>query len=219
MIGYQFSWNKEKTPMDCLTDPETGLRPDQKTPPAGLIGSWLTTGIEHTTLPPLKIWNEGVWMTEFVQEHPDIQVNTRGDERFNTWVTSGEGTPGNYAWRSFVLPDDEARDLNPKHPKMWPKVKTSWGGKESTTTIPCITRFRCQGCGHWFQNIDMKEHVELACPGQQPSRTTEWVIPCDSKCCESLDKMAECKPGFPVPKPAVPVGVEVVAGGGSETAS
>lgn len=133
LTGYMYSYSKEKNPYDFITNEATGRRPEMISPPSGFIFSSLEDGIEYSTIPPLPVWKDGVWLSDF--EDCDFggnhtSIRPKQSEEFDVWVTSGEGTPGNFVWRMYKLPMEMSRsilnrDLTPRHPMLWPtKMKT-----------------------------------------------------------------------------------------------
>lgn len=127
-------------------------------------------------------------------------------------MVDGEGTPGNYLWRSYLLPEDIATASQiPKHPADWPKPKnqtktgyysTSGGSqqKAKAPSLPFGVRFQCPGCGHWYKESDLAGHAQV-CP-KTDGGLSMWAIECSCPC-PSLDDTAKCKPGFPR-KPPTP---------------
>lgn len=63
--------------------------------------------------------------------------------------------------------------------------------------MPAKVRMRCGGCGHWWKMDDLKAHLEYCCPGVNGD-DSDWAFQCE--CCDTLDEVQECKPGFPRPK-------------------
>lgn len=223
LVGYHFSYAQEKNPYDFVTNPETGRRPTQAHPPSGHILHNLRFGISAATLPPLEIWKQGEWLAsmddnEFSSAFGNHTTVVDKRDEFSTWVTPGDGTPGNYKWRLYTLPDSVASNnldaqLRPKHPMMWTKALktgnqqklatgsgsgtsygTGWssGTSKPESKLPLGTRIRCTQCGHWFRVDDLQGHV-ACCP--QVNQFTDWAIGCE--CCASMDDTATVKPGFP----------------------
>jgi hypothetical protein len=181
----------------------------------------LEHSLQHVTIPPRSVWSEGYYLT--ASPVADGKTEYEADRDFRTWVVPGEGTPGNFKERRYVLPEEIATSPDPKHPADWPKdiFKTSpytggWrGSKDGTVTqtktktqakktpvksappLPVGIRFRCPYCGHWYKEMDLAGHSKV-CPGTQEGEG-DWAIACE--CCESLDDTAKCKKGFPRPKP------------------
>lgn len=215
LVGYHFMYDNEKNPYDYITNPETGLRPGTNVKPTAVTVHYLNEdGVEGSTIPPLAIWKQGEWLSDMAPDVlPKTGVYPKEDCVFDTWVTSGEGTPGNMQYRMYVLPHEISRtNLQqgqiPKHPQMWPrKLKerpkwtgygsgwSSYGGtskKSSPDKLPYGIRIRCTKCGHWFQSDDLVTHVQC-CP--QVNEFTDWAIKCE--CCTSMDLTATVKEGFP----------------------
>lgn len=220
LVGYQFMYDQDKNPYDFVADPETGLRPNQKVVPHGFLWADLTKGISHVTLPPLQIWKEGRWLSDIDQsefsDYTHMYTYPKKGDEFDTWVCSGEGSPGNMVWRFYLLPDQISRHNLlagnlPKHPLMWPKAlkeepKTtslsspyrkddSWTSAwktEKTPAMPAGIRIRCTQCGHWYRMDDLTAHSQC-CPVLQGF--ADWAIKCE--CCDSLDDTATVKDGYP----------------------
>jgi hypothetical protein len=230
LVGFFFPYNsmagKEKdTPYTFLSDKETGLRPGEKQKPQGFVKVDLTRGIHGVTLPPLAVWKLGRWKDEL----SDVVKGKLGGAQldgFTSWIVSGEGTPSNYEFRVYTLPDDVAATELPKHPMMWtPKQKqgqtlkaassshrggygsgyqapaSGYGGsavskptQTPAATLPVGIRFRCPGCGHWWKESNLAPHTTSCCPGLNGG-DSDWAIQCE--CCETLDEVSTCKPGFP----------------------
>jgi len=124
LVGYQFQYEKTKTPLDFLDDVKRpGFRVGETLRKAtGAIKTDLTDGIEHATLPPLAIWRLGKWYDSLKPEHKAaVGLKIPQSEDRAAYVTPGEGTPGNYMMRVYLLPFEVQSDPNPKHPMMWPK--------------------------------------------------------------------------------------------------
>lgn len=209
--GAQY-WSKDKTPKDYMTGAD-GKRPGETKPPNGEMTSDLSYGsIQGVSLPPRSIWKEGKYL--------DGNWTKQSDKEYRTWVISGEGTPGNYLIRRYVLPSEIATDPNPDHPTDWPKGpgKGSATAKKTTTSAPSLPvgiRFRCPGCGHWYRESDLAGHAKV-CPGQEGG-SADWAIACE--CCDSLDDTAKCKQGFPRKKPEAPAEKKEVEDGGGAPAA
>lgn len=209
MNGYSGFYNT-LTPHDLRDDPETGRRRNgrdkdgnqllEMKEPNGVMRVSLEHGITGRVIPPVATWEKGSWLSEKKNEKllPDIKTM---HERWATWVVSGEGTPGNYLFRAYELPEDIARDEHPRHPSQWTKKQKegedpysySWG-KPKDPGLPTNLKIRCPGCGHWYSETDLKNHVTSACPGQQGG-STDWIIPCF--CCANPDVTATVKDGYP----------------------
>jgi hypothetical protein len=227
LIGYQFANSTGHTPYDYIVDEEVGRRRKGKAQdgewlyemnkPIGTVRIDLTKGVgSYVTLAPLATWDAGFWLSD-----DDADKDTRNEmliepgvpktDRWNTWVVDGEGTPMNYEYRLYLLPQKHAQSTTPMHPSKWSakEKETQWdkgysynGLGDSLTTksqgLPIGLRIRCQSCGHWYSESELKDHITSACPGTQGG-STEWIIPCD--CClpTQMDLMAVCKKGFPRP--------------------
>lgn len=213
--GAQY-WNRSAKPADYMTDKTTGLRKGEKEKPHGRSMTTLEHGIKHVTLPPRSVWVLGSYLLEWAQY--DVNSNDNDQDRdLRTWVTSGEGTPGNFEERHYVVPDEISGAAIPEHPADWKAsvfkkspfgyptdgTVTTKGGKKpaakAAPPLPVGIRFRDPNCGHWFREGDLAGHSKV-CPGTQGGES-DWAIACE--CCESLDDTAKCKPGFPRPKPPV----------------
>lgn len=107
----------------------------------------------------------------------------------------GGGSPG-----STWLPGGGRTIVAPPTP-VTPVVKAD--------PLPAGVRFRCGGCGHWFDESGFKAHVKV-CPQKDGGGFADWAIMCHKDCgCEviagqplgdkTLDHVATCKPGFPRP--------------------
>lgn len=250
-------------PYDFLTDEKTGMRPSETAAPHGaativLAVSQSTLIDKWTTLPPLRIWRQGFWLSEKIfdptfdyEEMPYSIVREIDDTikvgwpesgtpaaLYNYWVTTGEGTPGNYLWRVWEIPGALCNTLDaPKHPLMWDQKfkRGSWGGlgsgpaygghaqtkpaepeqpalpKPVKVTIPAGVRVRCAGCGHWWKIDDLAKHADV-CAGVETAGETDWAMMCDPLCgCGNLTDVAKCKPGFPRKKEDPPAAEETEA--------
>lgn len=237
MLGYQFvNATNGQTPENYKTDPETGLRPNEHSNPSGHSFSSLKNGLNYKTIPPLSVWDDGFWFDEWETKAPEehrkepVKCPSSFEER-NLWVCSGEGTPSNFTWRLFEVPDTIAAVVKPNHPMLWSKeLKLGVGNKSSdwqpwhtnskTTTppasnmpqpvkgsMPIGVRIRCDGCGHWFEERKLVDHIETTCPGLHEDQP--WGVMCASECgCVNLDQAMTCKPGFPRVKAAEPAAQE-----------
>ena len=224
LVGYFFpyaSGSEKDTPYAFLTDQATGMRPGQTQKPQGFVKVDLTHGVHGITLPPLAVWKLGRWMNELPNEIADKLKSAHLDE-FSSWIVSGEGTPSNYEFRVYVLPDDVAGADTPKHPMMWTQKQkagtrpatgsysggysgySSGGGYSGSpvskpkqapaASLPVGIRFRCPGCGHWWKESTLAPHTTSCCPGLNGGES-DWAILCE--CCLTLDEVSRCKPGFP----------------------
>lgn len=259
MVGFVFPHeaSDRTTPYDFVADPKTGIRPgvigQQK--PSGYSKVNLQDGIGQANLPPLAIWEDGMWVSEITgveeeQKFKTLLSTLPMSEQFDSWLVSGEGTPGNFAYRVYLVPKQISATVDPKHPLLWPEnlkrpkmqsIYTTpprsalpggtggWAhgghaGYESPTPVPkkpvakaapalpAGLRIRCPGCGHWWKESGLAAHVNNCCPGKQGFKTegvdqmvSDWAILCE--CCDTLDEVSTCKPGFPRPvaeKPATP---------------
>jgi hypothetical protein len=225
MVGYNFkdatypqsnAKYNGKTPKDYLSDPETGLRPNETSKPERIAKVYLDnsyTEPKERILPPLEIWHGGVWFEDLEEPIKKEMGYLQEGDKFATWVVSGEATPGNYAYRAYILPVEEAAHTKPRHPLMWPKKSKDSGWKSTTSTklpakekgmgLPFGLRIRCIGCGHWYNQNDVATHVNNCCPATN-GNDNDWAMEC--LCCESLDQTNKLKEGFPKkppePKPA-----------------
>lgn len=204
-------WIEDDVPGNYKTDPKTGLRPGEKTPPKGHVLIDLRKDTKNKILPTRKAWAAGEWK----------DLNAQDDD-YNTWVVDAEGTPGNFTQRHYLLPDKIAFHSQPPHPSVWlsrdfdaptysdksGSYSTPPGGSGYKGTVsygsalPAGVRFRCPGCGHWYRESDLKGHAEV-CPSKDPDPM--WAIDCECGNCQSLDDTIKMKPGFPRTPPAVAV--------------
>jgi len=228
--GYQFgSMYKTETPLDFMDSPETGLRPKSLgKKPEGFTTVDISNGIKDWhVIPPVAIWERGLW---FDSLKPEDRKGFRVDDWDvrQTYLVPGEGTPGNYAIRLYIVPTKIAEQQECKHPLQWTKFQrdqgdnkapslgmggsyTGWGGgytPAKTTTpvkpkpppMPSGIVMRCLGCGHWFDGeTKLAGHATHCCPG---SKNWEDERGADwvlpCKCCLTWDETAICKPGYPV---------------------
>ena len=196
-------------PKDFFTNKQTGLRPNEQKPPEGVMVLDLTTNNQQCNLPTVTIWEAGEWLVSMDDDEQELikkDAYLNGKSAMflhNVYVVSGEGTPGNYKWRAYRLPEEQAGYLEPKHPMDWPKKPGGLfpiGGTKTTTTtqsthkLPYGIRFVCPGCGHWYDEMDLASHVNNCCPGSEGEDVT-WALKCE--CCSSLDDTVKIKPGFP----------------------
>jgi hypothetical protein len=216
--GYQFGTGyADLTPIDFLTD-EKGFRPASPGfKPSGASNTDLSSGIESWhNIPPVEIWDKGRWFEDLTQEAKKTFAISRVDEHY-TWIVPGEGTPGNFLLRSYILPRTVASIETPPHPSVWTQTEKQKGNGKPTTTsktstyahwgtsqssqapaMPAGITFRCTGCGHWFDSeTKLASHATHCCPGSENwgEDGADWVIDC--KCCLTYDETAKCKPGYP----------------------
>jgi len=216
-----------RKPEDFLTDPATGMRSGEQTKPNGTIVIDLkhSKDLEHKTIVPFAVWDKGEWFQDLKPDIREMVTNVPEKDEFNTFVCSGEGTPGNYMFRCYVLPADIAGQAIPEHPTKWlpdkydwaknnTESRSGWGGGWSkkddksytSSSLPLGLKIRCLGCGHWYSERDLKDHVQNCCPAVN-GEDGDWAMAC--ACCESLDNTAKTKPGFPrkmkAPTPAAEV--------------
>jgi hypothetical protein len=225
---------KDISAYDFLTNPKTGLRQGQKDPPSGAISHSLERGLNSWhDIPPLWIWNKGEWLCDLYEEEKNffdpkdlpIHFQTKikeayakahgsgiPSELYPYWVTSGEGTAGNYLYRVYLLPNEIAGETRAKHPMLWKKaLKTpkslfedTYTKKSSTTpnvSLPFGVRIRCTGCGHWFKENDLPGHAQVCGKGEE----VDWAMMCCDECgCRTLDQASTPKPGFPRAKKEEP---------------
>lgn len=232
---------KDITAYDFLTDPKTGLRQGQKEPPKGAQVTGMDNGLSSwQDIVPLWIWNKGQWLSDLLKEGTGFDINDLPEyfrtkcrealkkadgkgipaDLFPYWVTSGEGSTGNYLYRVYKLPDEIAGNTYPKHPVLWPKhikrgtySSSSSGGlysggssyssssssKSSDSGLPIGVRIRCGGCGHWFKTSDLPGHAQVCGKGDE----ADWAMMCADECgCKTLDEASIPKPGFPRPSVA-----------------
>lgn len=117
--GYIFPI-KDKTPEDYMANPETGIRPGDQKQPWGVAKTDITKGIEGATIPGMAVWEAGKWCSDLSDKARGFFATVTEKEEWATWCVSGEGTPGNYAFRAYVLPKDLATSQFPRHPSQWP---------------------------------------------------------------------------------------------------
>lgn len=153
LIGFQFPGGmySNKTPFDYMPDKNTGLRLSSQNGPWGISVHSLRDGIEAAVIPPLAVWENGIWLTDiedFFQpvwdSHPYGTYDRRKNWDKRVWVTHGDYTPGEFVYRVYMLPDEVADyQIDPKHPMMWPtdlkkgsgnagfecKKSQTWGSK------------------------------------------------------------------------------------------
>lgn len=226
--GFVFigAWDKEKTPLDYLTDPKSGLRGNSMVKPRGWIAHDLTVGCENMVLPPVGVWNKGMWLSDMSKKNSEtFRAIIPEDKHFSAYLVAGEGTPGNYAVRIYLIPKGLQNEHSLTHPTLWSAFhqkgegqniyensqKLGWGGytkaetpkteAPKTTTakpLPVRLRIRCADCGHWWKMDDLGVHNEHCCPGKEGSEFSDWAILCE--CCDTLDEVSQVKPGFPRPK-------------------
>jgi hypothetical protein len=129
LIGYQFPNHSDSTPFDYAVNEKTGLMTKQKdsvhkdgSPLWGVKYQDLSEGIRSAMLPPLSIWKAGRWLEDIdTDDQPihDIEVTGWTQVESNIWLTSGEGSPGCYAFLAFFIPNEESDAIVPKHPMLW----------------------------------------------------------------------------------------------------
>jgi hypothetical protein len=221
--GYQFpSGFRKETPYDFLTN-EDGFRPSSPSAkPSGCSVVDLQKGIETWhNIPPVAVWGKGKWFESLKPENKASIGVSKKDEHF-CWIVPGEGTPGNFLLRAYLLPASIANIEDPDHPSIWTDEERkrgnlafksevsvsgygggwSYGGgggkKESELTLPVGITYRCVGCGHWFESeTKLAGHATHCCPGSDNwgEFGADWIIAC--KCCLTFDETAMCKPGYP----------------------
>jgi hypothetical protein len=233
LVGYMFSYSKEKNPYDFMNNPETGLRPEMVSPPKSFAYTKLDNGIEYATIPPLAIWKDGHWFNDMDDiDYGDTYaaMRPRKDEQYDVWVTSGEGTPGNLEWRMYLLPMEMSRanllaNHMPKHPMMWPKkIKEKRTAAYSKPT----TKGSGSSWDDWKGSSSTKKKDDIGLPMGTRIRCikcghwfrqddlpghvhccpsvnefSDWAIKCE--CCFSMDDTAKVKEGYPREMVAVPV--------------
>lgn len=229
LVGYQFQYDKEKTPYDFLDDPEReGFRLGETVRKAsGAVKTLLDNGIEHATLPPLAIWKLGMWYDELPFEAKQlIQYVNKTEERL-AYVTPGEGTPGNYLLRVYVLPKALEQEKNPKHPMMWAKglkEHKPWTMKKNSGWLDDD---RDYNHGYGFHQPTptkaaakpaaapaLPAGIRFRCPGcghwwKESTLAQHSNFCCPGReadegdwaimceCCATLDQVSTVKPGFP----------------------
>lgn len=215
-----------------MTDPDTGLRPDERNKPSGSAVVDMANGIrDWMIIPSVATWERGKWYLELDQKLRDSLHMVKAEVEWETWVVSGEGTPGNFLIRCYVVPNKVGQAQDPKHPSTWSKnlkekgdnkpkeLATPWRrpdengqymGFHQPTPVPAKPtppkppplpfgiRFRCRGCGHWWKESDLAPHSTHCCPGESGTEGSDWAILCE--CCDTLDEVSQCKPGFPLDK-------------------
>lgn len=227
MKGYQFGTQYAgKTPLDFM-DKEDGTRPGanqgygwptRDAKPSGCAVVDLTGGLKQWhVIPPVAIWKRGKWFDTLDKKVQDTIRVDAWDER-ETWVVSGQGTPGNYILRAYTVPVKVAEYQECAHPSHWSrKQKEEGDGKglvvstpaKSTPVsppkpppLPANIHFRCPGCGHWFgSETRYAGHSTHCCPGSanwDAEYGSDWVLECE--CCDTFHETAVCLPGFPRPK-------------------
>jgi len=172
--GAQY-FSRDHRPFQFMSGTD-GLRPNETREPHGTMYVDLSKGTSGRVIPPRFIWKEG-------------HFRGNSDRDFRIWVTSGEATPGNYEERHYELPTSIAAQSEPDHPEDWPKSlkdgassssssSWGWGGGSKRDSLPWGLRIRCPGCGHFFKENDLKDHVNSACPAKQGDMVM-WIIECE----------------------------------------
>jgi hypothetical protein len=228
--GYQYtSQHTSRTPLDFMDDADGNRNGSfgKPAPAKGVSTVDLSQGVKSWhVLPPVAIWNKGKWWDQLSDDtQKAIRVNP-ADER-EAWVVSGQGTPGEWLLRVYIVPIKVAEQQECKHPKFWTKKQREVGDDRPALTpvhtggygygalatpstpkapsppqLPSGIVMRCVGCGHWFDGeTKLAGHTTHCCPGSDNWGTegADWAIPC--KCCDDWDAVAVCKPGFPRAKP------------------
>jgi len=221
LVGFSFPYDKDRNPYDFIDPVPPQTRARER---SGSMLHDLTRGLSGVIIPPLLTWKEGDWWDDEIhgKKIPEHQWPVERD-RYDAFVVSGEGTPGDWVFRIYVLPEEVSRhDLEdnnlPKHPEMWPKALkdklkgqtassyssySSWSSGTTTTksSMPYGLRIVCVHCGHWFEADDISGHLQC-CPTVQGM--SDWALKCE--CCASMDDTVKVKPGFPrepiIPKEA-----------------
>jgi len=173
---------KDKTPLDFISDPVTGIRPGSyaKKEPTGVSNVDLSEGIRnYHIIPPFAVWEKGKWFDQLsLDTQASLSIVKPEDER-QTWVVAGEGTPGDFLIRTYKVPEKISEFQDAKHPANWTKLQKEkgdsknlydpisgyggWGyGTQQTKPkpvsppkpppLPSGITFRCVGCGHWFES-------------------------------------------------------------------
>lgn len=204
MDGAYFPGYPDKSVSDYVSKAD-GLRPGQTKEPFGEVLVDLSNGIAGRVIPPKWAWDLGEWKTD----------QTKSAD-WDIWSVTGEGSPGNYLRRQFRVPTEEASKPKPRHPSQWPKSlrearpQKKYGGDSyqsgsgssystSKASLPWELRFRCPGCGHFYKNSDLADHVKNACPATQ-EHPVMWIMQC---VCHPDDLLAatEVLEGFPMKPP------------------
>jgi len=229
--GWQFgSTYKDKTPLDFIADTKTGIRPGAAQfggkKPNGVATIDISNGIEqYMVIPPVAIWNMGKWYDELSKEAKQGLRVEKSDER-QAYVVPGDGTPGNYMLRMYIVPKKIAEHAICDHPKYWTKFQrekgdndkpalygasyTGWGGYQSTHVVkkpeppkppplPQGMLIRCPGCGHFFDGeTQLSGHANYCCPGSDNWGTIDGADwVVRCKCCNTLAETALCLTGYP----------------------
>jgi hypothetical protein len=128
LVGYVFphQFDRDKTPYDFLNNPFDPGR-GEKTRGEYASRVWgvrvidLRTGVNEATLPPLQIWDLGVWWNELKGEPPFEAVDAEEEIVLGheCYITDGQGTPGNYSLNCYLVPEKIAKEANPRHPLLW----------------------------------------------------------------------------------------------------
>jgi len=229
MRGYQFGNSyTDKTPADFIDDPVTGIRPGSyaKKKPLGCGFVDLSEGIRsYHVIPPVAIWDRGKWYDQLELQTQNA-INVKPDDERQTWIVSGQGTPGDFVLRAYKVPEKIAEFQAAKHPADWSKKHKekgdkkesllgdgystySWSGYQPATKakppsppkpppIPTGVTFRCVGCGHWFEGeTKLAGHATHCCPGSSNWGDEGSDWVIACKCCLTFDETAVCKPGYP----------------------
>ena len=117
---FRFPSQRDKIPEDFIADPKTGLRPGERQKPSGVTKTFIDKGFtEWTAFPPVEVWDRGVWFVMLTEEQQKALGTTVGANAWETWVVNGEGSPGNFLMRLYVVNDIIAAEVEPLHPMLW----------------------------------------------------------------------------------------------------
>lgn len=131
---FRFPSHDKEIPEDYFPDEETGLRPKEKVKAAGVTKTFIDKGIPtHTILPPIEVWERGTWFVLMNDDQQKALANIVGSDSWESWIVNGEGTPGNFLARIYVVNSDAAADVECDHPLNWPEKHKKPPG--STTTM------------------------------------------------------------------------------------
>jgi hypothetical protein len=156
--------------------------------PTGAIVHDLRPGIEGAVIPPKPIWNAGKYFPELKKEAQEaLEEWVAEKDRYNSWVVTGEYSPGNYIARIYILPNIEANQPDPDHPLDW----SEWMRKGNSVTSHYADQRGGRGNGFGFGGF-----------GSPPPAVARGAS-------------TETKPATPPPpaKPAVPMSIRIRCGG------
>lgn len=197
MDGAAYTGYAGKTPEDFMADPDTGRRPSEIRKPWGSSRTDLTYGdVLSVTLPPRSVWKLGKYRT-----------SSYAASEWDVWIVPGEGTPGNYEQREYILPSEIAEQALPPHPADWPKklkaelrkkLNSPVASAKPSESLPWGLRIRCVGCGHFFKMNDLSDHAKQACPSVQMNELGYVLYALECECCDTLQDTATIIDGFPI---------------------